>query len=105
MRINKFEQERKEAKSRNRKYLIRTLQTLFVVVVALALSLHYQRIKSCEDDIKNIQKLQYLLEKQRNAIDRIRGEVAYKPILPEWEIKTYEDLKSEPPPPLQDKVL
>ena len=65
------------------KYLIRTLQTLFVVVVSLLIALHHQRIKSCEDDIKTIQRLQYL----------------------QWKIKMYEDLKSNPPPPLQDKDL
>ena len=65
------------------KVVIRTLQTLFVVVVALVISLQHQQIKSCEDDIKNIQRLQYL----------------------QWKIKMYEDLKSKPPPPLQDKDL
>tara|TARA_R100000664_G_C2721293_1_gene114699 strand:- start:697 stop:978 length:282 start_codon:yes stop_codon:yes gene_type:complete len=65
------------------KWFIRTLQTLFVVVVALVISVQHQRIKSCEDDIKTIQRLQYL----------------------QWKIKMYEDLKSNPPPPLQDKDL
>ena len=65
------------------KWFIRTLQILFVVLVALVISLQHYRIERCEDDIKNIQRLQYL----------------------QWKIKMYEDLKSKPPPPLQDKDL
>ena len=64
------------------KLVFRTLQILFVVVVALVISLQHQRIKGCEDNIKNIQKLQYL----------------------EWKIKMYEDLKTQPPS-LPDKDL
>ena len=57
-----------------KKLFIRVLQTLFVVVVALTISLQHQRIKSCEDSIEDIQKIIYL----------------------DWKIEIYE--KMVPPP-------
>ena len=57
-----------------KKLFIRVLQTLFVVVVALTISLQHQRIKSCEDSIEDIQKIIYL----------------------DWKIELYE--KTTPPP-------
>ena len=57
-----------------KKLFIRVLQTLFVVVVALTISLQHQRIKRCEDSIEDIQKIIYL----------------------DWKIELYE--KTTPPP-------
>ena len=57
-----------------KKLFIRVLQTLFVVVVALTISLQHQRIKRCEDSIEDIQKIIYL----------------------DWKIEIYE--KMVPPP-------
>jgi hypothetical protein len=60
------------------KLIIRILQTLFVVVVALVISLQHQRIKSSENSIECIQRIIYL----------------------NWKLEQYEDLKIPPIPDL-----
>ena len=58
------------------KCAFRTLQTLFVLVVALVIALHHYRIERCENHIEDLQKIIYL----------------------DWKIELYEDFKVPPLP-------
>jgi len=42
------------------KIVLRLLQLLLILAMCLVITLHHQRIKSCEDSIEDIQKIIYL---------------------------------------------
>ena len=45
------------------KIVLRLLQLLLILAMCLVITLHHQRIKSCEDSIEDIQKIIYLNKK------------------------------------------